>query len=370
MKVLFFITGLGYGGAETETVNLAYELKKRGHEISFITIITPYANGYETDLKNNGIPVHALHVNEKKNLAFALPRLMKWIKQERPDIIHAQMYAPNIISRLLKKFSSSNYYLINTIQNTIEGGTLRKIAYRMTSGIPNFVSHVSRRGYNNYTGANLIKKETSGFIPNSVGMSSFADVKAFDFHADLNLAPGTFVFLAVARLERQKDYPTLFKAVDSLRKMTDKPFVACIAGIGTLEKELHEQVEAMGLQQYIRFLGLRKDVPNLMKGADSFIMSSEWEGTSLSLLEAMSASLPAVVTNAGDNEFVVIDGVNGYVSNINEAQPFAENLKKMMERSSGELLEMGTKSKEMAKEKFDRSRIVDRWVEEYEKRTK
>jgi glycosyltransferase involved in cell wall biosynthesis len=327
--------------------------------------MTP-VGGYSSDLQGAGIKVYSLHMDKKLGLPFSLSRLLKIIKNEEPDVVHAQMYHANVLSRIVKLFfDSGRFYLINTIQNIFEGGSFRKLAYRYTKDIPNLVTHVSRLGCDNYIETKLIKRETALFIPNAVSLSVAEGIKPFDFRNTFQLADDTFIFLAVARLEKQKDYPTLFRAVDILRRISDKPFVVFIAGKGTLEGDLKELLFKMDLQSSIFFLGLRTDIPMLMKGADSFVMSSAWEGTPLGLLEAMSASLPAVVTDAGDNRFIVTHTVNGFVSPVGEADRLAENMKRILELLPMQLKEMALKSRQVATQNFDREAILDKWVDIY-----
>ena len=70
-----------------------------------------------------------------------------------------------------------------------------------------------------------------------------------------------------------------------------------IAGHGELEAQLKNRARALGLDERVRFLGFRADLPRLLGEADVFLSSSKWEGFGLSVVEAMAAGLPVVVSN-------------------------------------------------------------------------
>lgn len=360
---MFVITGLIYGGAETVTVNLAVELKKRSFDVIVISIMTPVA--FTEYLESHNIKLYTLGANKKFDFIFSVAKLLRILKEEKPDVVHAHMYHANIFSRLATFFSPVNYYLVNTIHNTYEGGVMRKLANRITKNIPDLVSQVSRLGYENYLKTHLINKKNSAFVPNSVNALPFTSATPFSFNGFLNIEPDTFIFLAVGRLEKQKDYPMLFKAIDILKSSTKRPFIVCIAGVGALETELKELKEQMGLNNLVHFLGLRKDMPMLMKGADCFVMSSKWEGAPISLLEAMSSGLPVVVTNAGDNKFIVESGINGFISTINKPEELAQNMKQILDMTGPEIEKISAQNKVTVAQNFENNAIVDKWIEVY-----
>jgi len=124
----------------------------------------------------------------------------------------------------------------------------------------------------------------------------------------------------IARLVPVKDIATLIHA---LKLLNDKGAEATltIAGDGPERKNLEYLATSLGLVDFINFLGFRRDIPAILTDIDIFVLSSLSEGTSLTLLEAMAAGKPVVVTNVGGNPAIVHDEVNGLL--VPPAKPTA-----------------------------------------------
>ena len=87
-----------------------------------------------------------------------------------------------------------------------------------------------------------------------------------------------------------------------------------IAGSGELEDELKNQVERLGLQNKVKFLGYVRDIPSLLKKGDIFLIPSQWEGFGLAAVEAMNASLPSVVSIVpGLGDLIKEDGEDAFL---------------------------------------------------------
>jgi glycosyltransferase involved in cell wall biosynthesis len=135
--------------------------------------------------------------------------------------------------------------------------------------------------------------------------------------------PGPYV-LGLGRLATQKGFGTLIDAAarwgDGARLM--------IAGQGPLEASLKEQAASLGVD--VEFAGLRTDVPALLEGAAVFALSSQWEGQSLALMEALRAGLPIVATRAGGNPAVLGQDAALFVP-PGDAAAFAEAVRSILD---------------------------------------
>jgi glycosyltransferase involved in cell wall biosynthesis len=200
-------------------------------------------------------------------------------------------------------------------------------------------------------------------IPNGVDTDVFS--RSTERRAKLRRQFGVekdFVWLAVGRLVVQKDYPTLFKALEML---PHDRFVVLIAGDGPLEKSLRKECNARHLAGKVRFCGLRKDVIDLYDAADGFVMSSNSEGLPMAALEAAAMGLPAVVTHVGGTAEIVIDRVTGYVVPPGDAQQLASGLQRVMHASPESRGIMGRAARQHCQNNYGMDAIVQKWLDLY-----
>jgi glycosyltransferase involved in cell wall biosynthesis len=121
--------------------------------------------------------------------------------------------------------------------------------------------------------------------------------------------PGTATVVMVARFSDQKDHETLFNALAGVAE----PFNMLLVGHGPLFENTKKLAKELGVASQVEFLGNRRDVPDILAGAQVFVLSSNWEGFPISILEAMRAGLPVIASDVGGVSEAVVDGVTGLV---------------------------------------------------------
>jgi glycosyltransferase involved in cell wall biosynthesis len=115
----------------------------------------------------------------------------------------------------------------------------------------------------------------------------------------------------------------------------------------------------LGIRNEVQFLGIRHDVPQLMRDAAIFVRPSSLEGMSLTVLEAMATGLPVVATLVGGTSEVLRDGVHGYLVPAGDSQVLADALIKMLdERSLAE--EMGRRGRELVVSNYKWDAVVNK----------
>ncbi|OOG20597.1 hypothetical protein B1C78_17220, partial [Thioalkalivibrio denitrificans] len=114
----------------------------------------------------------------------------------------------------------------------------------------------------------------------------------------------------VARLDDPKDHRTLFQSLGLLR---ERDWVLDLVGDGPYEARLMDEVQRLGFAGRVRFLGLRTDVDRILAESHVFVLTSNWEGFPLSILEAMRAGLPVVASAVGGVPESVEDDETGYL---------------------------------------------------------
>jgi glycosyltransferase involved in cell wall biosynthesis len=136
----------------------------------------------------------------------------------------------------------------------------------------------------------------------------------------------TPVVLTVARLDEQKGQRYLLEAA---AQVPQARFV--LAGDGPLRTSLEAQARSLGLEQRVKFLGYRSDIPDLLAGCDVFVLPSLYEGLPLSILEAMSAGKPVIATQIGGTDEAVIPNETGLLIPPADPAALAAAIRKLLD---------------------------------------
>lgn len=147
------------------------------------------------------------------------------------------------------------------------------------------------------------------------------EVNRTEKRESLGVSEDDFMIISVGELNKNKNHQVIIRAIAKLRNEKIK-YVLC--GQGPLETELRELAKELDVENQVKFLGFRKDVPDLMKVADLFAFPSYREGLSLSLMEAMASGLPVVCSNIRGNSDLIEDGKGGYLVHKYDAEGFIE----------------------------------------------
>jgi glycosyltransferase involved in cell wall biosynthesis len=135
------------------------------------------------------------------------------------------------------------------------------------------------------------------------------DIKRFRAHPLLQESPSV---LAVGRLDPEKRWDRLLHLVRAVaaRRMD---FSVRLAGHGPLLPELQSQARQLGIESLVQFLGLRSDIPDLLKCSTFLIHTADHEGCPNVVMEAMACGRAVIGTDAGDIPVLVEDGKTGFV---------------------------------------------------------
>jgi sugar transferase (PEP-CTERM/EpsH1 system associated) len=147
-------------------------------------------------------------------------------------------------------------------------------------------------------------------IHNGVDVGRFSAGDRQASRRALRLPAHAVVIGAVGRLDPVKDHAGLLEAFTVLR--TDQPAAELvIVGDGPCRADLERRIQERGLTGRVHLLGMRQDVPALLRGFDVFVLPSVAEGISNTVLEAMATGLPVVATRVGGNPELLEHGVTG-----------------------------------------------------------
>lgn len=360
-NIVLISTALAYGGAEAQLVRLATRLKAKGWGVRVVSLMPPRA--YVEELEAAGIPVFSLGIRRKLPDPRPISRLARFIREWRAHIVHSFMVHANLLARLVRLLAPVPV-LICSARSIDEGGRLREILYRLTDPLCDLTTQVSRAGLERYVRVGAVPHHKIRYIPNGVDTERFKPNPEGRFKIRRELGVDGFVWLAVGRLDSPKDYPNMFRAFAQVVQK-DSNTVLLIAGDGPLRKDMEVLAQKMGIEERVRFLGIRRDIPQLMNAADAYVMSSSWEGMPNVLLEASASGLPIVATDVGGNGEIVLDGETGFLVPLKDPDQLAQAMLRLMSLPQEERKHMGEKARRNVEDNFALEKIVDRWEKLY-----
>ncbi|HXY13182.1 MAG TPA: glycosyltransferase [Terriglobales bacterium] len=273
------------GGSEKLTATLCRLQRERGHTASVHCLYQLGVLGEE--LRSEGFEVILHHPSTFLHLARCL---YKWFRRSRPDVVHCHNATSAIIAALPARLAR-----VKTVIVTRHGlvkppyQMRRELKFALASRWCDWIVGVSQATRTNLLAAPFAARDRIIHIYNGACPS---DIRAVP-------RPTTgFTLLSVGRLVPLKDHVTLLQALAITRDLRSD-LQLWIVGGGPLEFALREIAGRLGLNECVTFFGEQADISSFIVAADLFVNSSVSEGLPVSLLEAMSVGLPAVVTDVG-----------------------------------------------------------------------
>lgn len=250
-------------------------------------------------LQSQGYTVHLPPADRPHPDYFAFRRVAAVMRQAQVDIVHTHNTQPFVDGGLASVLAGVPL-LVHTdhardfpdkLRYMVAEHVLSWRAYRVV-GVSTHTTENLRR-YEKIASRKLVT------IPNGIEAAPFVHpIDPVEVRARVGLSPTDTMLLLGARLDEQKGMPFLIDAVAALAgRVRDLHLV--IAGEGPLRDALIQQAAARGVGDRVHFPGVRLDMPDLLRAADLFVMSSLWEGLPMVILEALAAGCPIVSTEVG-----------------------------------------------------------------------
>lgn len=298
MKILQVITSLHIGGAEKLITEIAPLLRAKGHEVDILAIDGDKTYFLET-LLSQGFKVITL--GEKCN-PYHPKFLFKIIGIMRNyDIVHTHLTSAQLFVAIGSLFSRKPT-LFTTEHNTTNRRRDSKLYWLFDKWMYSRYKKViciSDKTYENLD-RYMPGMKNLCLIYNGVNIRRFRDAKALQ---EKNSTGKTIVTM-VAAFRPQKDHKTLIKAMKLLPK---ERFELWIVGDGELHDQIHSYVEEMDMSDSVVFWGNRPDIPEILHASDIIVLSSHYEGLSLSSIEGMSVGKPFIATDVDGLHEIVVD---------------------------------------------------------------
>jgi glycosyltransferase involved in cell wall biosynthesis len=289
----------------------------------------------------------------------AIPGLIRQISHFKPDIIHTHTAKAGVLGRIAAKSSFSQAKLVHTYHGHLLHGYFSPRKTQLVRGLESFLARgtdrlvaVGPQVRDDLLAAEIGHAEQYVIIPPGLRLAVIPE--RIEARLALGLPPQGPVVSFIGRLTGIKRVDRFADAVAIVAKMNPE-IRFLVAGSGDQESALADQVERQNLA--VTLLGWRSDIETILGASDLLVLTSDNEGTPLSLIQAALAGIPVVATNVGSVKDVVLDGTTGILCSKDPSE-IAEAILKLV--SDPELSQrMGTTAKEFAEARFGVSRLVD-----------
>lgn len=320
MKILYVITSLRTGGAEKLVVELTSWFREKGHSVD-VALFDGIQTDFMQDLEKTGSKVFRFSVDGSVYSPRRIFQLAKVMKDY--DIVHTHNTSPQFFAAVAHLFRRKPL-LVTTEHNTTNDRRSKKWFLPLDRWMYNRyrkVICISDKAYDNLVSYLKQTKADILTIKNGVNLKTFrqaAPIEGFK-------KEGVFALAMVAAFRPQKDQGTLIKAM-ALLPLDCHLF---LAGDGETRPGLEELSRSLGIEDRVHFLGVRKDIPSILKSSDVVAMSSHYEGLSLSSIEGMAVGKPFVASDV-DGLHEIVEGAGILVPHQDE-KALAEVLLKLKE---------------------------------------
>lgn len=360
LRLVHVINSLGLGGAERNLVELVKYADRTRFDVQVLCI---YSTGpLAEELDALGVSVTSLNLTVELGVIHWW-HMFRFFLRVRPDIVHAHLPEARWLALPAARLAGVRRRVAH-VQNThwqwrARLRMLDKWAVRSATSIIACSEAVKR--YCREAGGYPIQKVT--VIYNGADARRFSRGSGRTVRRRLALPQDACVLICVASLIPQKGHKYLIEAFAMIRKSHQDAILVFVgSGEPAFTQGLRTLAEEHGVLSSLRFLGNRRDVPDLLSATNVFVLASLWEGLPLAVVEAGFAGLPAVTTAVGGLVEVIADGENGYLVPPKEPEAFAAATILLL-GSSEDRRRMGKAAVERARQSFD-SKVLARTVED------
>jgi len=354
LKILFANSIQMFAGGEVWMLTTMAELRRRGHQVTLLCrpgtelarrAATQGFDLFELKIRGDFDPVSIMHIR-------------RWLQQHPTDIILANMDKE---LRLCGTAAKLGHGPVVIARRGIDYPLKNKLHYRLTYNY--LTRHIVANSQSTkqalLRNAPWLDPRRIQVIYNGIDSDNYLEHNTCDLREALNLSQDTTVIGFVGQLNERKGFDTLLPAFKQV--VTGFPgVILLLAGTGDLEQSILDFAVKHQLQENLRLLGFRTDIPNIMRTIDLLVLPSWWEGFGIVLIEALAAGKPCITTNVSSMPEIVSHNETGLIVPPKSVAALYGAIKKLI--AQPELRqEMGQRGRQVVQQKFTLQTMVDQY---------
>jgi glycosyltransferase involved in cell wall biosynthesis len=363
-RIAFVIDGLSMGGAERLMVPILKHLSRTQFEAHVCALQSKDGNPMADEIRALGIPVHCLEIKHLRDWN-ALPRLIRYLKENDIDLVHTQLEFANILGNLSARFLHLPSVCTIHVMPALDVKAKSKLHQKLEWFVLNYfcdrvisVSEEARAYHLRISGAAAGQVFT---IHNGIDLSGFPsldrEVEQVNVRAELGIPSDASLLTTVAVLRPPKGIQYMIRALPAILASNPNTYYL-VVGDGSHRDALIEEVKNFGVGDRVVFAGMRRDVPRLLSASDVFVLPTLTEALPTVLAEAMAAKLPIIASRVGGVPEMMTDGQNGCLVEPEDVEGLARaciDLLAIPEKRAA----MGAEGWKIVNQKFNIEKQVD-----------
>ncbi len=360
LSIMEVIYSFNLGGSEQLSVAIAKILRERGFPVSVCSLAG--SDGViRQQLEENHIPCFSAGMGQLSRLRFQYA-LYKIFRKEKPDVIHVH-HAPMLIQAYLPARLAGIKKIVLTEHSnhhTKNESRLKKLSrfFSKRADVVTTIHDGLREFFINDFG---VPAENVVTIPNGIDVDKFSPIAEIDKVLDASEVNNKkFVISCIGRLVPEKDHENLLNAIKQMVDGGVFDFEVQIIGDGPRFDAVRDCIDKLNISSYVKMLGARNDILELLRESDVVVLSSKTEGLPMVLLEAMCVGVPCIATAVGGIPHLLGSEV-GVVVPPENSELLAKAIKNTYENRTL-LNTMGQQSRQRIINDYDIHRVVDSYI--------
>ncbi len=354
LNVLLVYYEPAVSGQSTHVLSLARALRQHR-----VTVVLPEAlAALAPDFQQAGARVVSLPLRKVFWSLSTISAFTGLIRQEHFDIVHVHSQEAGLVGRALAYLAGARHILYTP--QTID---IRRAGWHWLYALLEVILSVITERIISVNEADRRRLIRWGIpaakvvaIPNGIDLARFSTpVDPAALRKKLGMSVERPLVMQVGRLSPQKDP---FAFVEGARRILERHPEAqfALVGKGPLQEELASRIAALGLSQQVFMAGWQDDAWQLMAAAEVITLTSRWEGTPYSLLEAMACAKPVVATAVNGCPEIVLHGETGFLAPAGDLEAWVAGVARLLEQPA-QAARMGQRGRQWVEEKFSTDKM-------------
>jgi glycosyltransferase involved in cell wall biosynthesis len=365
MVIAQIVEGDAPGGTERLVIQIAQDLRRRGHGVVVIGPEDGPGKGWLGGvLRGQGfewatIPKRAMFDPR------AVPDITRHIRHYGIEAVHSHEFAPSVFGAIACRLTRRPHVITMHSNLYFAGAWRRRMAFRWAARHSTAVVAVSRDTANDAERLLRLEAGSVRVIPNGIAS---APGRRDTVRRELGLSDDDLLVIALGNVSPRKAHILLLRALIQLRqRRPELSWHLAIAGNDQgSAAELRETAAAQGVASRFHLLGHRSDTEDLLAATDVFAMSSLHEGMPLAIMEAMFAGKAIISSAAGGISEMLAEGVDGLLTPVGDAEAMSRGLERLLS-DAGLRDRLGAAARLRAARQFGIAPMVDAYMELYRK---